>query len=276
MPFIDAIKQEIAFINPKRVVSLVPSITETLFAFELEELVIGVTDYCIFPKKAQKLPRKICGGTKNPDIDLISSLKPDLVIANKEENREKHIQKLLSSNIPVWVTYPLTINDSVVLLEHLVEVFGLEKNEKVTDFIHTLKIKIKSVLTDISDKKLLSNKVFCPIWKNPWMSINKRTYIHDMLTILGLQNITSEMETSRYPEVNLHQIITETKPDIILLPTEPYEFSENDILAIKKEYRSLKIEVPKKIVIVDGTYLSWYGVRTFTALNVLYDLIYPE
>ncbi|OLS23491.1 MAG: Vitamin B12-binding protein [Candidatus Heimdallarchaeota archaeon LC_3] len=276
MPFYDSIGQKFSSISSNKIISLVPSITETLFSFGLKNRIIGVTKYCIFPKEAQYSPRHICGGTKNPDVNLIFSLKPDLIIANKEENQENHIKELIFSNIPVFVTYPKTINDSFKLLDQIIEICGLEDSVHVSNLVTDIKNRTERIIRNINKIKYDKFSVFCPIWKNPWMTINNETYIHDVLKFLRLENVSANFTSSRYPEVDLDEVIKKYNPDIILLPTEPYNFTNNDITEIKKRYKDLGKVHPKKIEIVDGSYLSWYGSRMAIALETLFSIIYNK
>ncbi len=241
-----------------KIVSLVPSLTETLFFMGLGNKIVGVTRYCIAPEEAKQKPK--VGGTKSPNVKKIKDLSPDLVIANMEENPKERIEKI-EEFCDVFVTFPKSFSESVRLLEDLSKLFGVEKETK-----------IKNV---IAEGKELSNKhtfeetfrVFCPIWKNPWMSVNKDTYIHDMLQQAGFENVMENRE-ERYPIVD-EESIQQMDIDVLIMPSEPYEFKQPDIEDLKRI--NMKLEnVP--VFFIDGSLLSWYGVRSIKGLKELINL----
>ncbi len=249
----------------KKIVSLVPSLTETLFDLGLGNNVIGVTRYCISPPEAMKPPRVIVGGPKSPKIKLIKELHPDIVVANKEENQLKHVQEI-ESFAPVFVTYPTNIHECIKMLNDLTLLFNKDHDPHVQRKIKHIENTYQKISTaERNHKKTL--RVFCPIWKNPWMSINKNTFIHSMLEAVGFVNIFSGKE-DRYPQVTLEEI-REAKPDIVLLPDEPYHFNESDVKELHKELH-LPIE---RIKLIKGKYLIWYGMRIDESLTTLFNLV---
>ncbi len=269
---IDAIGHEVPRDEYQRVISLVPSITETLFDFGLEEKIIGVTRYCIHPSKAQDPPRVIVGGSKSPKINLIKKLQPDLVIVNKEEQKLEHVQQLQQFTT-VFVTYPRTVQDSLTMLNQLALLLMIEDDLSVQRIIFETEKIIREVKTwtstiDVAEKP----RVFCPIWKNPWMTINHDTYIHDLIETAGGWNVFRN-ENDRYPVISLHKI-RQREPEMILLPSEPYNFTRMEANELCNIFQPENVKSSKMAFhLVDGSYLSWYGSRTRRGLMIIHEII---
>lgn len=243
-----------------RIISLVPSITDLLFSFGLENSIIGVTKYCTSPENARSLPRKVLGGTKNPQIAEIIELKPDLVLMNQEENQLKHYNILLESNIPVFVTYPRTVLDALAMMKDLKKLFKVESVQEL-DFLET---KISRINEEISKRKI-KRKVFCPIWKKPWMSFNQDTFVSNMIEFCGGENVVRDY-SERYPVINLAGI-KKMDIDLVLLPDEPYSFSQTDKEELLNFFgQSMQIEL------IDGTF-HWYCLKMNSSLDKLLSII---
>ena len=237
--------------KPKRIVSLVPSITELLVDLGLENNLIGITKFCVEPSYL-KSKIQIIGGTKNINLDKIRKLEPDFIIANKEENVESDILELKKFT-NVWVSDIKTIDDNLNLINQLGLIF-----DKTNESINIIN-KTKSIFK--TGPFLKNKKVLYLIWKNPFMSIGKDTFIHDVLTKLGFEN---SIQDYRYPIVDL---VNFQNIDFVFLSTEPYPFSEKDFFEIQNQ-------LPKsKIKIVDGTYFSWYGSRMSKSSEYFDELI---
>ncbi len=261
---IDAIGEEFEAQEYTRIISLVPSITETLFAIGLENRIVGVTKWDVYPPHARNPPRIVIGGTKNPDLSLIKNLKPDLIIANKEETRKKTYAKL-QDIAPVFVTYPRTIEHSIQMVETLIQLTQLSANSQAIKVLNSMKTTYEEHKKTIAPLfSHLGYTVFVPIWKDPWMTINHDTYINSMLSEFYLRNIFAETDI-RYPMVDLSDIIS-AKPDLIILPDEPCPFSQKD-----KQFLMEKTGLETdRVILVEGSWLSWYGVRTEVGLKNLY------
>ena len=163
---------------PRRIVSLVPSLTETLFSLGCGDAVVGVTRFCEEPA-AEVARRPKVGGTKNPDCAAVARLSPDLVIVNAEENRREDFLRLEEMGLPVFVTFPATLADTVDLLRRLGELTGCgERGRALAD---DLAAAIREVGAAAAERR----RVFCPIWKNPWMTIGGGTYVDDVLWTAG-------------------------------------------------------------------------------------------
>jgi ABC-type Fe3+-hydroxamate transport system substrate-binding protein len=236
-----------------KVISLVPSITEALFDLGLtENEVIGRTKFCIHPKeKVKNIP--IIGGTKNINIEKIKGLKPDLIIANKEENIKEQVEALMD-DCKVIVTNVETIEDNYYLLKQLGHLF--HKEEKAQMF----NLKTYEVLNQTKIDSTI--KAAYLIWKNPYMTIGSDTFIHRILSEIGFENIFNH--TTRYPEIKTADL---AGADVIMLSSEPFPFKEKHIAELKEVYPD------KKIMIVDGEAFSWYGTHIAKCENYFKELL---
>jgi ABC-type Fe3+-hydroxamate transport system substrate-binding protein len=249
---------------PRRIVSLVPSWTETLFALGLGDAVVGVTRYCVEPAATAALPK--IGGTKNPDIRGIVGLAPDLVIANAEENRREDIENLRAANIPVFTTYPRKISAAVESIIKLAVVLGCETAARA--MARDIVLAVSEIETQVGVWAKLRFRVFCPIWKNPWMAFNADTYAHDVLRMLGYNNIFATAG-ERYPRTTIEEAL-ERRPDFVMLPNEPYEFSTKDAEELKP---ALPPALSRRVVLINGRDLHWYGVHMVNGLKALNALL---
>jgi ABC-type Fe3+-hydroxamate transport system substrate-binding protein len=280
---------------PQRVVSLVPSVTESLFDLNLGSRLIAITDYCVHPAdKVAHLPR--IGGTKNPDVQRIVEMRPDLVIANREENRKEDVLALQAAGIPVWVTFPRTVADAFNLLWNIMHVFD------ETSMVPRIRLIEQTMdwVGRISERRLETHscRVFAPIWLDPLMTFNADTYAHDLLRVCGAVNVFGERERmyplkadlgagdpypaddpraagrdTRYPRITLDEVAA-AQPDMILLPSEPFPFTEEHIPLFAR------LDVPAarngQIKLVDGSLLTWHGTRMAYAFDTLPALLCPE
>jgi len=246
---------------PARIVSLVPSWTETLFALGLRSEVVGVTKFCVEPAEAVAVVPRV-GGTKNPDLRAIVNLAPDLVVANAEENRREDVERLRDRRIAVFTTYPRTVPGAVESLLKLGRAVGRDAEA------HALARKVTRTVSEIEAHlgvwAKLRLRVFCPIWKNPWMSFNADTYAHDVLRMLGFNNVFASAG-ERYPIATLEQTLAR-KPDLVLLPDEPYVFGDKDVEELKT---MLPPALSRRVLLVSGRDLHWYGVHMVAGLKTL-------
>lgn len=252
---------------PRRIVSLVPSLTEALFVLGLGEHVVGVTDWCVYPAEAvAPLPK--LGGTKNPDLSAIVALRPDLVIANREENRRQDVERLRAAGIAVWVTYPRTVRDGVALLREMA-LLGATA-DAVREVVEPAEAALGAALAERGGP---AQRVFCPIWRDPWMSVGPDTYAHDLLALCGGENVFGARSDRRYPRVTLAQVEA-AAPDVVLLPDEPYSFGPVDAAEIAR--LDIPAALAGRIHLIDGTWVSWYGPRIRGALEGLRALLAPQ
>jgi ABC-type Fe3+-hydroxamate transport system substrate-binding protein len=230
---------------PKRIVTAVPSQTELLFDLKLQNKIVGITKFCVHPRHA-KSEKTIVGGTKNLRLEKIASLNPDFILANKEENDREQIEWLQAR-------FPTYISD-VRKLEHA---FGMirdvgcvtETVDLADEIIQTISNRFGNILLPKS-----SPSVAYLIWKNPWMTVNKDTFIHDMLQRSGFNNVFAELKESRYP-ILTEEELRSANPDFIFLSSEPFPFNDSHT-------REIADIVPNsKVHTVDGEMFSWYGSR---------------
>jgi ABC-type Fe3+-hydroxamate transport system substrate-binding protein len=250
---------------PQRIVSLVPSWTETLFALGLGQAVAGVTRYCVEPAAATAAIAKI-GGTKNPDLKTIVELAPDLVIANAEENRREDIEQLRAAGIAVFTTYPRKISAAVESIIKLGATLGCDDAARA--MARAIVLAVSEIETQVGVWAKLRFRVFCPIWKNPWMAFNADTYAHDVLRMLGFNNIFAAAG-ERYPRTTIAEALAQ-RPDFVLLPNEPYEFGAKDVEELKP---LLPAALSRRMVLIDGRDLHWYGAHMVTGLKSLAALL---
>jgi ABC-type Fe3+-hydroxamate transport system substrate-binding protein len=248
---------------PRRIVSLVPSWTETLFALGAGDRVVGATRFCVEPADRIAAVAKI-GGTKNPDLRAIGELAPDLVIANAEENRREDVEQMRAQGIPVLTTYPRTIPAAVKSLLDIGR--AVARQAEAGALAREITLTVSGIETAVGVWAKLRIRVFCPIWKNPWMSFNADTYAHDVLRMMGYNNVFAAAG-ERYPITTLGEAL-ERRPDIVILPDEPYAFGERDVDELKK---ALPPALSRRLLIVSGRDLHWYGVHMVAGLRALAD-----
>lgn len=265
---------------PGRIVSLVPSLSEALFVLGLGDRLVGVTEYCVHPAAAfDGLPK--LGGTKDADIEAIAALRPSLVIANQEENTARVVGQLADREIDVWVTYPRTVREGASLL---VELAGLGASAEAIEAHITPVVRAVEAAERVRERSAPETarpRVFCPIWRDPWMTIGRDTYIHDLIELCGGENLGAAALASgsgsrgapggprvdrRYPIVELDRVLAE-QPDVILLPDEPYAFDAGDARRLGQS--DTPAARTGRIHLIDGTLVSWYGPRIAEAIRVL-------
>ncbi len=241
--FLDMFIHQANAANPKRIISLVPSITELLYELNLSTETVGITKFCIHPAKWFQTKEKI-GGTKNLQIQKIKSLKPDLIIASKEENVQEQIE-ILAELFPVYLTDVGNYEEAVKMILNIGEITS--KTTEAKTLITAIQVGFNSIR-----KPSQQIKTAYFIWKDPFMTVGAGTFINDIMNRLGLQNVFSHFE--RYPQVTLQDVAT-AHPQLILLSSEPYPFKEKHIKEIQAYLPSAKI------VLADGEMFSWYGSR---------------
>jgi len=233
--------------KPLRIVSTVPSQTELLSGLGLDAQVVGITAYCVHP--AYYLTEKtVIGGTKNLQIEKIRSLKPDLIIGNKEENIKEQIEEL-AKDFPVWLSDINSVDDALAMIKSLGEICQAENTAQ-------------GIIERIENRrKLLGNlpqqKALYFIWKDPYMVAGPNTFISHMMAEAGYENIAPHTK-QRYPSLSM-SAIKALKAEVILLSSEPYAFTSGDSLNFWDGVNTVRI--------VDGELFSWYGNRMEKAFN---------
>ena len=228
--------------RPTRVVSLVPSLTEAI-AVSAPGLLVGATDWCTHPAGLDVARVR---GTKNPDRAAIAALRPDLVVANKEENRAHDVERLRADGIAVWVTDIVDVPSALASMRRLFDVLV----GATPDWLARADDLWMSRPADHADggEPTAYGRVAVPIWRDPWMVVGGRTYTGDLLARLGFANAFDD--AARYPHVVLAAIDDPDLVDLVLLPDEPYAFTAAD-------GPEAFTRVPT--VRVSGRLLTWYG-----------------
>lgn len=227
----------------RRVVSLVPSLTEALASVDRDALV-GATQWCTHPAD---LDATRVRGTKNPDLAAIRALVPDVVVANREENRELDVRRLRAAGVAVWVTDIRTVPGAVASIERLLDGLGWAAPGwlgEVGGAVAALRPTSRT-------------RVAVPIWRDPWMVIGSDTFAGDLLQRVGLDNVFAD-HADRYPKASPQEIVRHD-PQLVLLPDEPYEFTASD--------GPEAFDLPSRLV--SGRLLTWYGPSLLEALDEL-------
>ena len=245
---------------PSRIVSLIPSTTETLCALGLADALVGITVYCREPAALLRDKTRI-GGEKDPDLARIRALAPDLVVANVEENRAEDVATLRAWSIPVWVTYPRTVAEGIGLVRELGAVTGTAR--RAGEIAGELAELYEATRARAERRPPVS--IFYAIWRDPYMTIGRDTYIHDMLSVCGGANVFAD-RPERYPTVTLDEIAAR-RPAVILLPDEPFRFRPKHV----EEFA----DCAARVQLVDGKPFSWHGPRIAEALRSIPSLLAP-
>ncbi len=242
--------------KPSRIVSLVPSQTELLHDLGLENEVVGITKFCIHPDKWFRSKKRI-GGTKNVDFEKVKALRPDLIIGNKEENAKEDIEKL-KEIAPIWMSDIFNLEDAITALLKIGEITG--EFSKATKMAESIQVKFNQLSKVVADYPRKTVLYF--IWNEPRFVAGKNTFIDDMLSLCGFENLS---KNERYPEVE-----TGVEPEYVFLSSEPYPFKEKHKEEFQKTYPNAKI------IIVDGEMFSWYGSRMLKSPEYFIELIRTE
>lgn len=272
---IDALGRAVPLGKPaRRVVSLVPSETESVASLGGLERLVGRTRFCVEP--AGRITRVAeVGGTKDVDVERVLSLGPDLVLANQEESTRRDVERLVAAGVRVHVSFPRTLAQSLDYLRSLACLLGLDpaRDPHVAE--------AEEVLGQLGTRRPeRSLSAWTPIWRDPWMSFDGRTFASDVLAHAGIHNVMSarprryplaadlgEAATARvsperdtrYPRTSLDEAMAR-RPDLVLLPDEPYRFGDADADTIRAAALA-----PVRVCFVDGKDLFWYGVRATSA-----------
>ena len=250
--------------EPRRIVSLVPSLTETLFLYGAGDRVVGVTKFCVEPEaQVRSLPR--VGGTKTPDFEKIAALGPDLVLANAEENERPNIERLEAMGLAVYVTFPRTVRETVTMMRDLIPVLAAgETATRLCDEVEA------AFLLRVSASPPRRVRFFCPIWRRPYMTINRDTFVHDLLALCGGENIFADAP-ERYPTVSLEEVAARGA-EVILLPDEPFPFSKKHLPDFGA-HPEIPAVASGRIHFLDGKLVTWHGPRLAEALRTLPELL---
>ncbi|MEZ4222841.1 MAG: helical backbone metal receptor [Polyangiaceae bacterium] len=271
--------------EPQSIVSLVPSDTYNLCRLGLGDRLVGRTEYCIEPGEDVR-DIEVLGGPKNPNITRILALEPDLVVANQEENTQRDVEALQRAGLDVYLSFPKTVAEGIQHVERLAALFpslGLQQRARVDD--------ARETVAALTSRDVVAVPTFVPIWMDPLMTANGATFVSDVLELCGARNVFSDRERRyplaadlglaaalpservgdrdvRYPRVSEAEVI-ERSPRLILLPSEPYAFTD----AEEAYFRNLPLPAPHRVRRCEGQTLTWYGLRCIEGLAELQALI---
>ncbi|GGF19900.1 ABC transporter substrate-binding protein [Echinicola rosea] len=250
--YMDQMDREVTIpVIPQRIVSLVPSQTELLVDLGLEEQLVGITKFCVHPKRLRQ-EKTIVGGTKKFRFEVIDKLQPDLIIGNKEENYKEGIEQL-AEKYPVWMSDIFNLEDALQMMRQIGHLTN--RQEEAAQLI-------KDVCQGFWGGTAQRGTAIYLIWQAPIMAAGGSTFIDEMLTHAGFRNLIAQ---DRYPAVTMAEI-KQLKPDCLLLSSEPFPFKE-------KHVRAFQSELPNtRVLLVDGELFSWYGSRLRLAGEYLRSL----
>jgi ABC-type Fe3+-hydroxamate transport system substrate-binding protein len=281
----DRNRELLFFHPPRRVVSLVPSDTLTLFALGAGDRLVGRTSYCVEPA-GQVEEIAACGGTKDTDVEAVLALAPDLVLANQEENSRRPLEELARRGAPVLVAFPRRVADGFAHVARLARILGVEREPAARALIRAGYEALRAAEAAAVAEPV---EVFVPIWMDPLMTFSDGTFASDLLAACGARNVFGDRarryplaadlgrapalgpervgeRDTRYPRVTLDEVVARD-PAVVLLPDEPHEFGEADAEVFRRA-------LPKRAVrFVDGKDLFWHGARTVEALGRLRALL---
>ncbi len=262
---------------PSRVVSLVPSDTLSVAALGFAGALVGRTDYCELPEDiVAKLPS--VGGTKNPRVDEVCALEPDLILANQEENTKGDLEALAQRGFRVYVAFPKRVSEGIAHLAKLARIFRAEADGRAL----VKRAYEEHRAAEDERSRAVPLRTFCPIWMSPLMTIHGATFISDMLDLVGAQNVFADRERryplaadlgsakplppekvgdrdTRYPRVTMEEVNARA-PDLVLLPDEPHPFSEEDAAVFRAQ--PTPAAARGAVHRIDGKDLCWYGARS--------------
>lgn len=238
-----------------RIASLVPSLTETLFALGLAEHVVARTGFCIHPRGEVKRVHKI-GGTKVPDLSRLRVLAPTHLIVNVDENRREDVDAARAFVPQVIVTHPMGPDENPRLLRMLGAIFG--RGETAASLCRAFAEAQGGLCATTAT--MPRERVLYLIWRKPWMTVSRDTYVSRTLAAAGLDTV-APVSVDRYPKL-VDDDIAWREADRILLSTEPYAFRERDAAALRETTGT-------PVDLIDGEWTSWYGVRSIEGLRRL-------
>ena len=236
-----------------RIVSLVPSITELVCELGLAGELVGRTGFCVHPKEALRAIPKV-GGTKSVNLKKIRALAPTHVIVNVDENKRETADALAEFVPNVIVTHPLAPLDNLPLYRQIGGAFGRESEAEI------LCSRFELTYEKILERKFKARKVLYLIWKDPWMTVSRDTYVSRTLALFGLRTLP-ESANARYPKISMEESWLRDV-EIVLLSSEPYRFREKHLAEIKNTLH-------RPAVLIDGEMTSWYGSRAIRGLRYL-------
>lgn len=272
MPICDALGQPIAAADESaRIASLVPSLTETLFALGLGPHVVARTGFCIHPRDAVRAVPKV-GGTKDVHLDALRALRPTHVLVNIDENTRDTVDALRTFVPHLLVTHPQTPQDNLSLFEQLGAAFG--RLPGVAERLTALRSQLQTVLGEVQTLPLAPRRVLYLIWREPWMTVARDTYIsqslaavhwHTLPDVLGGDGLHQPGRT-RYPALDWSADWL-AAVDQVLLSSEPYRFGPRHVDEVSRLLAACGLH--PEVRCIPGEWTSWYGARAIDGLRQL-------
>ncbi|MBU0638172.1 MAG: ABC transporter substrate-binding protein [Planctomycetes bacterium] len=252
----DDLQRELTYeFPPRRIISLCPSLTETLFTLGLGDRIVGRTDFCVEPTRAVSAVPTV-GGPKNIDVKRVGRLNPDLIIAAKEENTEATVASL-ATRLPVYVVEVTDVASTLRAISNLGEL--TDRTSAAGELVAAIRCAIGKL------RPRTRRRVAYLVWRAPYRAVGAETYIHALLYECGFENVCARL-AGRYPELSL-AALRELAPEYVLLGSEPYPFTDNHV-------GELVAELPtSKVMCVDGQMFGWYGSRLLLAADYLSNFI---
>lgn len=274
---------------PERIVSAVPSDTYSLIKLGAGRRLVGRTRYCVEPA-ADVEAIEIVGGTKDLDVDRIIELRPDVVIANREESSRRDIERLEEAGVAVSLSFPRDVAGGIAHLARLARLLG-PRDARARDVVRACYRAHEQAEARRRGRPPV--RVFFPIWMDPLMTVNGDTFISDLLDLVGGQNVFADRirryplaadlgrapalsaervasRDTRYPRITLDEVVAR-QPEVILLPSEPHAFSERDAAV----FRDLDVPAARagRVVFCDGRDVMWPGARSLEGLERLEKIL---
>jgi len=245
----------------ERIVSLVPSESETLHYLGAEDKIVGITKFCEKPWSQFKAKEHV-GGVKDPDVDRIRELEPDLILCNKEENEKDAVEELREI-APVHVSFVVKVDEAARLIADLGALTGC--GDKAQEMVAQIARGRETVMGAKADYTF--RRVLHLVWKDPYMTVSQDTYIYDLLMQAGLTPVIPRIQ-KRYPMIDA-DFIREYEPEAVFFPDEPYKFKFGDIDEFREEFADLACVRNDGLYKIDGATVTWFGYRTTLAFDYI-------
>jgi ABC-type Fe3+-hydroxamate transport system substrate-binding protein len=239
-----------------KIISLVPSVTETLYTLGLEDQILAISRFCVLPADRVQLKPKV-GGTKNPKLQKILEMKPDIVILNEEENRKEDADFLREHGIRLYVSFPRTMLQAAQMVEEMGRLFNA--TEKASELVGEIRNRMVTYQAPYRKRTLIL------IWRRPYMTVNRETYVDDVCRFFGFDNVFLTAP-ERYPRLT-DQEINAADPEVVLFPDEPYPFRDKHVEEFRNRFPDSRAVRRNRLLLFNGTYVAWHGFGTLRALR---------
>jgi ABC-type Fe3+-hydroxamate transport system substrate-binding protein len=245
-----------------RVVSLCPSTTELIFQLGGQDRLVGITSWCIHPAPGVDAVEKV-GGTKDPKVERIIELAPDLVFFNEEENRKEDADRLAAAGIRLHVSFPKTVTESIELIRSVGKAIGCRPAaEALATQAEQIQEQVEQECAGLDPVRYAYL-----IWRKPWMAAGGDTYLTDLLGLAGGINVLATSE-DRYPSLELDEL-AKAAPEVVLLCSEPFPFQDKHIQELR-EHPGLSNRI---FILADGEALTWHGSRTLEGIKYAQEIL---